>query len=141
MLLKLYDTDDATNVINRVLAVEREVNIRLRGRPDMASPSLTLKGIEYDHGYNYASLDDRYYFVDSIELVGGDVFRLQLSLDPLETFKDDILASNARYRRNLQRGDFVSGGIDLATTKTIVSYSSDVTLVKEPTMILSTIGG
>lgn len=141
MLLKLYDTTEATNVINKSLSVMKEISIRLRGRPDMASPDIILKGIEFDHGYNYASLDDRFYFVDSIELVGGDMFRLQMSLDPLETFKSDILASKARYRRNLKNGDFVSSGIDLATTKTIVSFSSDVTLVKEPTMILTTIGG
>lgn len=141
MLLKLYDTTEATNVINKSLVVMKEITIRLRGRPDMASPNIILRGIEFDHGYNYASLNDRYYFVDSVELVSGDVFRLALSLDPLETFKSDILASKARYRRNLKNGDFVSGGLDLATTKTIVSFSSDVILVKEPTMILATIGG
>lgn len=141
MLLKLYDTTEATNVINKSLSVIKQITIRLRGRPDMSAPVIMLKGIEFDHGYNYASLDDRYYFVDSVESVGGDVFRLSLSLDPLETFKADILASKARYRRNLKNGDFVSSGIDLATTKTIVSHSSDVTLVKEPTMILTTIGG
>ena len=96
MLLKLYETTEAINVINKELAVKKEIDIRLRGQPDLINPSILLRGAEYEGGYNYAMFNDRFYLVESVELVSGDLFRLTLRLDVLETFKDDIINSNMR---------------------------------------------
>lgn len=141
MLLKLYETTEAMNVINKELAVKKEIDIRLRGQPDLINPSILLRGAEYEGGYNYAMFNDRFYFVESVELVSGDLFRLTLRLDVLETFKDDIINSNMRYRRNLKTGDYVASGFDEATTTTVKKINSDKELPEGSTMIMTSVGG
>lgn len=141
MLLKLYETTEAMNVINKELAVKKEIDIRLRGQPDLINPSILLRGAEYEGGYNYAMFNDRFYFVESVELVSGDLFRLTLRIDVLETFKEDIINSNMRYRRNLKTGDYVASGFDEATTKTVKKIESDKELPEGSTLVLSTVGG
>lgn len=141
MLLKLYETTEAINVINKELAVKKEIDIRLRGQPDLINPSILLRGAEYEGGYNYAMFNDRFYFVESVELVSGDLFRLTLRLDVLETFKDDIINSNMRYRRNLKTGDYVASGFDEATTTTVKKIDSDKELPEGSTMIMTSVGG
>jgi hypothetical protein len=141
MLLKLYETTEAMNVINKELAVKKEIDIRLRGQPDLINPSILLRGAEYEGGYNYAMFNDRFYFVESVELVSGDLFRLTLRLDVLETFKGDILESNSRFLRNLKNGDNV-GQIDFAETKTISQFNGEKGFSDlESTMILTVIKG
>lgn len=141
MLLKLYETTEAMNVINKELAVKKEIDIRLRGQPDLINPSILLRGAEYEGGYNYAMFNDRFYFVESVELVSGDLFRLTLRLDVLETFKDDIINSNMRYRRNLKTGDYVASGFDEANTTTVKKINSDKELPEGSTMIMTSVGG
>lgn len=141
MLLKLYETTEAMNVINKELTVKKEIDIRLRGQPDLINPSILLRGAEYEGGYNYAMFNDRFYFVESVELVSGDLFRLTLLLDVLETFKDDIINSNMRYRRNLKTGDYVASGFDEANTTTVKKINSDKELPEGSTMIMTSVGG
>ena len=141
MLLKLYETTEAMNVINKELAVKKEIDIRLRGQPDLINPSILLRGAEYEDGYNYAMFNDRFYFVESVELVSGDLFRLTLRLDVLETYKNDIINSNMRYRRNLKTGDYVASGFDEATTTTVKKINSDKELPAGSTMIMTSVGG
>lgn len=145
MKLFLYDVDDGVNVINKTLPVPVEIDIRLSNDVDVINPELRLRnidGINYDD-YNYAFIDvlGRYYFIDKLGRVSATDNKLYLSCDVLETYKTEILNSNARFMRNIKTGDYQDGNIDAEIRTNSVIFNSDKTLIKgEHSNILTTIG-
>lgn len=134
---------DPENVVGKVFTKSLEVNLRLRGAIDWINPVLRLRGLEFERDYNYASMvadRERFYFVRDVKPISGDLFEVSLELDVLETYKAEVISSEARFHRNLQNGDFVSTGFDMATTKTIVAHESDGGLTAGSTMLLTTVG-
>ena len=134
---------DPENVVGKVFTKTLEVNLRLRGAIDWINPVLRLRGLEFERDYNYASMvadRERFYFVRDVKPISGDLFEVSLELDVLETYKAEVISSEARFHRNLQNGDFVSAGFDMATTKTIVAHESDGGLTEGSTMLLTTVG-
>lgn len=144
MKLKLCTTTDAENVIGKTVATVKEIDIRPRGLTDLIEPVLTLRGLEFQGDYNYAVLTlerERFYFIRQVEPLGGDLFRVNLELDTLETYKTEALNSVGRFKRNLKEGDFVSSGFEEAATKTVTAVLSDKEVPAGQTMILTTVGG
>lgn len=144
MIIKFALNNDDKNVINKEAVFSLTTDIKIRGDVDLVSPVLIMKGIRYASDYNYCSLvlpdRERYYFISDVDNIGGDLFRLTLELDPLETYKDFALNSKARFNRNLKTGDFVKSGFEEAATKTISKYASEKGLPDGNTMVLSTLG-
>lgn len=145
MKLFLYDVDDGVNVINKTLPAPVEIDIRLSNDVDVINPELRLRNIDdinYDD-YNYAFIDvlGRYYFIDKLVRVSATDNKLYLSCDVLETYKTEILNSNARFMRNIKTGDYQDGNIDAEIRTNSVIFNSDKTLIKgEHSNILTTIG-
>lgn len=54
-------------------------------------PTFTLNTSDFD--YNYARMGSRYYFVEDIVARNNDIFEVTCVLDPLATYKSQILAS------------------------------------------------
>lgn len=145
MKLFLYDVDDGDNVINKTLPVPVKIEIRLSNDVDAINPTIRLRNIEgvnYDD-FNYAFIDvlGRYYFINKLGRVSASDNLLYLSCDVLETYKAEILNSNARFKREIRSGDFYNGGLDSSVKTSILNYRSDVTLGNENNYILTTIGG
>ncbi|GAB7464195.1 hypothetical protein [Enterobacter hormaechei] len=144
MKVTLYKINEATNVINKNPVAIKEIDIRMRGLIDSINPVIVLRGSEFKTDYNYlkmSGVQDRFYFVREIESLGGDLFQWRLELDVLETYKNDIINSNMRYRRNLKTGDYVASGFDEATTTTVKKINSDKELPEGSTMIMTSVGG
>ena len=144
MKLFLYDVDDGDNVINKTLPVPVEIEIRLSNDVDVTNPTIRLRnveGINYDD-YNYAFIDGlgRYYFINNLGRVSATDNMLYLSCDVLETYKDEILSSKARLKRNIKTGDFYNGSVDSNIIKTISKHVSNVSLTNEKSIILTTVG-
>lgn len=145
MKLFLFNVLDGDNVINKSLGEPLEIDIRLDINVDVSNPEIRLRNIvnvDYDN-YNYAYIDvlERYYFIDKLGRVSANDNILYLSCDVLETYKDDILNSNARFKRNIKTGDYVDVDIDKSVVKSLMVYSSDKTLVDgDATIILTVIG-
>jgi len=144
MIMTLYSVSDGDNVINKELGTGLDVFIQLRNDVDVRNPNITLRNIEgVDFGnFNYAFIDglERYYFIDRIGRVSKSDNILYLSCDVLETYKAEILASNARLKRNIKTGDFYDGSVDKSLKTTVTNYDSNVTLEKNVTYVLTTIG-
>ena len=146
MKLFLYDVDDGDNVINKTLPVPVEIEIRLSNDVDIINPTIRLRniaGVNYDN-YNYAFIDvlGRYYFIDKLGRVSATDNMLYLSCDVLETYKDEILSSKARLKRNIKTGDFYNGSIDSTINKSVMIYNGDVTLNSDVSnLIVSVVGG
>lgn len=142
MQLIIYKTESADNVINKTLTDSLTMEINLRRGVDISAPLLRLQLAVDLSGYNYAHIPDlnRYYFIDEVESVTLDIWQLRLSVDVLESYKAEILASNARYNRNLRTGDYqtVSLGENVKTDVTL--FESTQGLPDGSTMILTTLG-
>lgn len=144
MQLFLYTINDPENVVNKVLPVPYEMNIRLKSDTDLTNPSILLSsvlGVNYlDFNYCYIPQLERYYFIQSIDSVNAKIWRLTCECDVLMTYKADILASNARLRRNIRNGDYFNASIDSSILKTVSLHNSSVTIGDEHSLILTTVG-
>ena len=141
MKMYLYHVNDAENVINKTLVNGLEIDINLKASVDIVNPEIVLNG-DF-RGYNYAHLPDlnRYYFIERIEQLNLKLVKLNLSCDVLETYKADILNSNARFKRNIKNGDYQNISIDYSNQTISTNYDSDGLPMDGNTMIISTIGG
>ncbi|MGE9289309.1 hypothetical protein ACQKKL_28520, partial [Escherichia coli] len=140
MECKLCVVEDSTNTINKEINVVKSIELKLRGSLDIVTPELILVGSDFENDYNYLIINGRNYFVNEIVSLGNNRYKYFLEMDVVETYKDNILNSDSRFRRNLKTGDYVSNGFDESTIKKISLHESDKSLVSGSTMILTTIG-
>lgn len=139
--LILYSINDGNNVINKNLDNGVTVQINLKQGFDIINPEIVLNG-DY-RGFNYAHIPDlnRFYFITEIEQLNFQLVKLSLECDVLETYKTDILNSNARYMRNIKNGDFDNISID-HSNKTISNiHNSNGQPLDGETIVISVIGG
>lgn len=144
MQLVLYKNISSDNTINKVLTNGTVFNINLKRETDILNPDLflvRLTGIDYND-FNYAEIVElkRFYFIDSISSVNASLFKLECSTDVLETYKTEILNSEASFKKSIQVGDY--GEVDLKTsTKKLLEYfDSDLELEPSNDVILSVLG-
>ena len=140
MECKFCVVDDSTNTINKEINIVKSIELKLRGVLDIVTPELILIGSDFESDYNYVIINGRNYFVNEIVSLGNNRYKYILEMDVVETYKDNILNSDSRFRRNLKTGDYVSNGFDESTIKKISLQESDKSLISGSTMILTTIG-
>lgn len=141
MEVEFYHTADNANTINKTLQPIKTINIIFRQAVNEATPFIImnrdkLTGSNYVHIPNF----NRYYFISSVDNYTANLVRINLVTDLLMTYKDDILNSTVLITATNTPSYFSS---NLPTqTKTIKRViKSDVTLKKENSLILTTIGG
>ena len=121
------------------------MKIKLKDTVSVTNPILILsevQGVDYFHcNYCFLSEFNRYYFIRDIELMSTKNYKLQLEVDVLESFKEDILNSYAEIKRTLQQGDFVYVNNVIDVRKEIDIYESATALKTQKDIVLSTIGG
>ena len=132
MQITFYSTDDGENVINKTLSEGVTIPIHLKRETDILSPVLTLTnktGIDYSQ-FNYCYIDvlKRFYFIRTVRQLNSALFHVELSCDVLETYKERILASKARFKRKIKTGDYYNASIDDSTKQTINTYNGNVTI-------------
>lgn len=132
MILTLYKTESAPNVIGKELTDSLSITINLKASTNVIDPEILLSprpAVDY-FVYNYAHIDslNRYYFIDSVEVLNGNITRLMLRCDVLETYKDSVLNSNCRYKRKVKEGDYFVEGLNESDKAVITTYLSDVTI-------------
>ena len=145
MQITFYSTDDGENVINKTLLQGVTIPINLKRETDILSPVLTLTnktGINYSQ-FNYCYIDvlKRFYFIRTVRQLNSALFHVELSCDVLETYKDKILASKARFKRKIKTGDYYNASIDDSTKQTISTYNGNVTIsLNTQNFILTSLG-
>lgn len=143
MQLKLFTTIDADNVLNKTLTDEVIINIVLKKEIDLLTPEIILldDGADFSF-YNYAELPyfNRKYFIRDYSKINSRMIRLDLELDALMTYQNEILNSRFLYNRNLRKGDLqridLIQNVDSVTSK----HEFDLELETENNFILTTIG-
>lgn len=139
MQATFYKTLDNKNVINKTLTDPLNVELKLRDNQDVIAPVLKMSVNVTPYNYCYIPFFNRFYFVEKIEKQ-GKLFIVGLYCDVLESYKNGILSSNARFKRNLKTGDYMSISIETSALKTIQKVNGNFTLGNDSNLILTTIG-
>ena len=139
--LILYSINDGDNVINKKLINGVTISINLKQGFDVINPDIVLNG-DY-RGFNYAHIPslNRFYFINSVEQLNLRLVKLNMTCDVLETYKADILNSNARLKRNIKTGDYENISIDHSNKTTSVKHVSNGEPLEGETMIIAVLGG
>lgn len=141
MKIILYNIDESENVINKSLVNGKNVDIKLKTKIDIFSPEIVMS--KENSIYNYVHIPEleRYYFINRKDPMNFKLVKLYLTCDVLETYKNDILKSNARFRRNIKNGDYQNISLDYSNETVSSIYNSDGDKMEGETMIISVIGG
>lgn len=140
MQIEIFENLSSDNTINKELVSLGLLNIGLRSDFNLTSPELVLKGEFANCNYIEFIGLGRFYFVDRIENMGSNFYKLFLRVDVLETYKSEILASKARFRRQIKTGDYLNATLDFLVNAEVETIESDKGFSGEKTLILTTVG-
>lgn len=141
MEIILYNIDESENVINKSLDGGKNVDIKLKTKIDIVSPEIIMRKENSEYNYVHIPELERYYFIDRKEPINFKLVKMYLTCDVLESYKNDILKSNARFRRNIKNGDYQNISLDYSNETVSTIYNSDGDKMEGETMIISVIGG
>lgn len=144
MEIVLYSTKDSENVINKDIVLKHTFPIKMKEVVNVMSPEIVLAVNPSINLMvcNYAYIDGflRYYFIRDIHILTNNNCKISLECDVLESFKSDILSSNAEYKRKIVTGDYpmINPITDVRSTNEL--HYSEVELSDYKNIVLSTIG-
>lgn len=144
MKLYLYHIQDSNNVINKTLENAFELDIILKRDVNIINPELilsTLDDIDYSD-FNYAHIPElkRYYFIDQVININSKLWQLNLECDVLESYKNDILSSNAVFNRGIKTGDYIESKVDLSSYTQVEKHISLNPIEYDENLIMITVG-
>lgn len=135
--IDFYKTDDSQNTINKTLTKTGTKNVNLIFSYDYMEFQAYLKGDQILLGSNYAIIDKNHYFLN-LESIGGTIYIVTFILDLLETYKDNILASDFDISEKSTLG--YSSVIPTSSEIEQKTVKSDKELEFTNTIILTTTG-
>ena len=141
MKVEFYHTADNANTVNKTLQPIKTVDIIFRQAVDEQTPFIilnkdNLKGVNYIHIPN----SKRYYFISKVENYTTKLVRIDLVTDLLMTYKDEILNTPVLITAT-EKPSYFSSNLPTQTKTIKRVVKSDITLNKESSLILTTIGG
>lgn len=97
--LTLYQYTGQKNVVNKSLPVGIDCLGVLRSATDVINPTIIIR-VKTLVKANYAYLPEfgRYYFVDNIRYIPGDKAEINLSVDVLKSYENEIMSATATVR-------------------------------------------
>lgn len=102
--LTLYKTSSPNNTVGKKLENMIKIPCSLKGENNVLRPNLTIRfSSNYNiNDYNYCYIDalKRYYYITDIDFENNKFIRLNLRVDVLETYKDDILKSKCDVKQS-----------------------------------------
>lgn len=131
MNIKLYNNSSDNRCIQKVIENEFSISGTLREETSIMSPVITIRN-DTAIRYNYAYIPEfkRYYYITSVESIRTGIWKLYLEVDPLMSFKVDILALNvvANKQSLAVHGDeYIDDGslvIDNLMFKSVYNFST-----------------
>lgn len=98
MKLEIYNNNSNSNVINKDITLINELDFNLKADNSILQPILILKNYI---GGNYCYVDEfeRYYFINDVRLLNGGLYELQLNVDVLMTYKEEIINNPISARK------------------------------------------
>jgi hypothetical protein len=140
MQFVLHKTQDADNVIGKVLTDELVLDVYLRSDTDLRNPRIRLTGIANLMDYNYCVIPelDRFYFIREINILNPELSEILCEMDYLESYKSKILTMSGLIRR---QGGYGTLAMDETGREVSTNYYSDVELEKGEGAVLTVLKG
>lgn len=138
MKLEFFHTDDSSNTINKTLTKISEKDVTLKASTDILAPRMVFLAKDFSTTINYMKMLDKYYFVDLQFIRNNSLVIVNSSIDVLETYKDNILNSQADIIKKSSAGNIKQENV-LPTTIS-KTFNSDKTLTKSSSIIMITSG-
>ena len=85
-----YLMTENRNKINKVLQNGTVKNLTFRNNFDIENPIIYLSFDPIASGFNYVEIDAKYYFIDSVDFIRYNYYRVNLTLDVLKTYASAI---------------------------------------------------
>lgn len=147
MKITFYKYNGHTNNVNKTLNGGVEIDGRLRGECNILYPTIKIRSDKlFDYNYCYIPDFKRYYFVKSVTAEYGDntVYNVAMSVDVLQTYKDNILRSSGTVTESDNANKYVSNRnnvYDVRPNFTKIDFSNKGLFNEEGTIIMVTIKG
>ncbi|MBO7132406.1 hypothetical protein J6V85_04115 [Candidatus Saccharibacteria bacterium] len=103
MTVTLYKSPGERNILGRAKTVVKTLSaVEATDVLNIETPELLIDRDDSIIGFDYAHIAafNRYYFLNSMEVVNGNQFKLYLESDPLESFSAGINSSKCIARRS-----------------------------------------
>ena len=96
--VRLYNTLSDSNVVDKILTNETIFNGTSRQPINILTPEIIIEGQNINN-FNYAQIPElqRYYFITDITLLKSNIFSVNLRVDVLTTYKQDIKNSFGNF--------------------------------------------
>lgn len=145
MELILFKVNESSNSINKTLENGLSIDVNFKADTDLKTPTIKLANIDdLENGrFNYFYLPDldKYYFINQVQIVNNNMVSLNCEIDLLMTYKNIVLNSHARLKRNIKTGDYLKFNNEEEIYTTIETIEGNVSLTgNESSPILTTIG-
>ena len=141
MKVEFYKTTDNLKTVNKTLTLNKTIDIFFRQSVDEQAPVIIMNIDNLsDSNYIYIPTFKRYYFISDVDNFTANLVRLHLTTDLLMTYKDIILNTTVQITAT-EKPSYLSTGLPTQATTSKRIVKSDVTLEKENSLILTTIGG
>ena len=134
MQITLYSFNKRINSTKIVDVSGTTVDFTYKDESDIYNPIIELSYDIKGNNINYAKIDNRYYFINSVDTVRMNLWRVHLKIDLLASFKQHILNTKAfvRFSTNKYNLDLIDSRIvtsgkwnDRVVTTPLPHYSED----------------
>lgn len=126
MDIVFYNCNSERNKLNKNLTNPLTLTGTLRNATSVRTPSITVESSVSIIGYNYCYIAafGRYYYVSNITIVHNDLYQIDMIVDVLMSFKNDILATAAiiDHTSEISTTDYMSSNI----WETLVKDKTDI---------------
>ena len=91
MKIVFYKTTSEYNRLNKILVEPLEVDGKMRGEVDILNPIIEVTTNPLEYNYCYLPELNRYYFINSVSIRYTGYYIINLTLDAIYTYKDELL--------------------------------------------------
>lgn len=107
MNIILFNSNADPIVVDKTefLSNRLELNGTLRGSANLLYPVIDIEADYINHNYCYIEEFNRYYYISDITNIRNNLWRLNLSVDVLYSYKNNILNTNAWIGRSASNYD------------------------------------
>ena len=136
MTVTLYkNTSDKRN-LNKVISEIKSVSATAKGDINIISPTLIIQYFNTDFNYCFISELNRFYYVNSLTLLTGQRMQINLSVDVLMTYKEEIknLTVNVLRYENIEPTFLSDSRIPLFsdTVQKVIEFPENIFNLESP---------
>ena len=136
MTVTLFKNFSDKRNLNKNLSEIKTVSATAKGDINIISPTLIIQNFGTDFNYCYISDFDRYYFVKSIILLTGQRVQIDLTIDVLMSYKEEIknLTVNVLRYENIEPTFLTDSRIPLFsdTVQKVIEFPENIFNLENP---------